>query len=272
MNVQLINTLSETFSDNAPFKLVAAGAVKGRMGDSFVKKDYRRLLVEFVVSGAGFLNVNDEIYELGAGDCYWITPGSNCEYHSKNVDPWFKKFFIADGELIHPILTAFGMNRPSLVRNADVGDIFERILQLSECDLPNVHEQAGLSFHELALKLRPRVETHDNVPEPIMQIKRYMDNHFEKKLTINELAAKINVGKGHVIRNFKRHVGTTPYEYLLNRRIDKAKVLLRNTSLTIGEIADRLSFVDQYYFSNFFKKRTKKSPSAYRIEDRKKTP
>ena len=67
-------------------------------------------------------------------------------------------------------------------------------------------------------------------------------------------------------RIFKAEYGMTVYAYILKRKIETAENLLRNTSLSVKEIADTLSFTDEHYFSNIFKKKTCMTPCEYRRE------
>ena len=60
----------------------------------------------------------------------------------------------------------------------------------------------------------------------------------------------------------------TPYAYVLGKRIDLSKKLLVDTNLTVKQIADKLCFTDEYYFSNLFKRKVGVSPAAYRRAER----
>ena len=65
-------------------------------------------------------------------------------------------------------------------------------------------------------------------------------------------------------RRFKSAVGMTPQDYVTNLRLKKAKVLLGETDLSVGQIATSCGFGNEYYFSNFFKKHNNLSPSEFR--------
>lgn len=67
-----------------------------------------------------------------------------------------------------------------------------------------------------------------------------------------------------MIRVFRQAYDETPYSYILRRRIETAKQLLRSTSLPLSEIAERLSFSDLHHFTHTFKRREGMSPGAYR--------
>ena len=95
-------------------------------------------------------------------------------------------------------------------------------------------------------------------------LKDYIDANITAKITIEDMASFIGKSPSQVTKIFKSAYNTTPYEYLIKTKINLAKNLLKNTSLSIKEISTRLSFTDEYYFSNTFKKRVGTSPKFYR--------
>ena len=72
------------------------------------------------------------------------------------------------------------------------------------------------------------------------------------------------MSESQTIRLFKKNFGTTPYTYVLNKKINFAKKLLIDTNLSVKEISTKLCFSDEYYFSNIFKEKVGCSPSQYR--------
>ncbi|MBR5235845.1 MAG: helix-turn-helix domain-containing protein [Clostridia bacterium] len=94
----------------------------------------------------------------------------------------------------------------------------------------------------------------------------YFSKHCNEHITLDVLAKKFFISKQGLILKFKKHTGKTPMEYLSFIRIDSAKLLLRDTSLSIGEIAARCGFENIYYFSNCFKNATGMSPSRYKSQ------
>jgi AraC-like DNA-binding protein len=78
------------------------------------------------------------------------------------------------------------------------------------------------------------------------------------------MAKHIGRSESQTIRIFKRDWGTTPYRYLLDKRIELAKLYLNGSARSIKQIADELGFVDEFYFSDIFKKKTGLAPGRYR--------
>ena len=85
---------------------------------------------------------------------------------------------------------------------------------------------------------------------------------FSEKL--DTITGRLGCTKNHAIREFHASYGVSPYEYLQRRRFALAKALLRNTAMSVTEIAERLGFWDVHYFSGSFKRRFGKTPREYR--------
>tara|TARA_Y100000294_G_scaffold129995_1_gene121911 strand:- start:693 stop:1064 length:372 start_codon:yes stop_codon:yes gene_type:complete len=98
----------------------------------------------------------------------------------------------------------------------------------------------------------------------IEKAKRYMEENFNKKFSIEHLSKKICTSKFHFSRIFKKQLGITCTEYLNKVRITKAKSLLKNAQLSISEIWFLAGYNDLTYFGKVFKNLEGVSPSAYR--------
>ncbi len=94
----------------------------------------------------------------------------------------------------------------------------------------------------------------------------YMENHYREPLTLKEIAAQAFLGTSRFSEIFRRHTGLAPMHYLQRLRGEKAENLLQYTDLEISQIADLLGFASIHYFSRFFRKYAKKSPTAFRRE------
>lgn len=91
-------------------------------------------------------------------------------------------------------------------------------------------------------------------------------NYTNTELGLNELALHINISNAHLSSIFKSEVGLSISEAITNARIEAAKLLLKNTRLSIKEISEKVGYANQYYFSACFKKKTEMTPSTYRSE------
>lgn len=92
----------------------------------------------------------------------------------------------------------------------------------------------------------------------------YMNQNYQNRLTVENIAAQINMSPSQFSRQFKKQTGTSPYDYLLSIRLTKAKELLKNTSLPISEISYQTGFANESNFICFFKKHEGMSPLKFR--------
>lgn len=92
----------------------------------------------------------------------------------------------------------------------------------------------------------------------------YIAYHYREKIKINELADYIGVNRSYLTSSFKKAIGCSPQEYLVNLRMEKAREMLRNTDMQINAIAAAVGYQDQLAFSKIFKQHFGASPKAYR--------
>ena len=97
-------------------------------------------------------------------------------------------------------------------------------------------------------------------------MRNYIDANISRQITVDELASLIFKSRSQAIRIFKKEYGKTPYDYLLESRIKQSKILLKNTNLLIKEIAFKVGFADEHYFSDLFKRKCGTTAMQYRNE------
>jgi AraC family transcriptional activator of pobA len=92
-----------------------------------------------------------------------------------------------------------------------------------------------------------------------------VEKHFKMYTTVADYARLLYKSPKTLSNLFKRHIDQTPLQIITERRLLEAKRMLKNSDLNVQEVADELSFNDIQAFSNFFKKHTKLTPSAYKL-------
>jgi transcriptional regulator GlxA family with amidase domain len=94
-----------------------------------------------------------------------------------------------------------------------------------------------------------------------------MDRDFAKPLDVPALARKALMSPGHFSRSFRAAYGETPYNYLMTRRIERAKALLRRGDLSVTDVCFAVGCTSLGSFSARFTELVGQSPSAYRARD-----
>ncbi len=98
----------------------------------------------------------------------------------------------------------------------------------------------------------------------LRNVKVYIENNLEEKLSLDELAQQTNLSTFHFARLFKQSTGEAPYQYVLNQRIDKAKVLLVVSDESMSQIALKAGFGSTSKFIKRFKSLFGVTPKQYR--------
>lgn len=93
---------------------------------------------------------------------------------------------------------------------------------------------------------------------------QYIEDHYQEKLKLSDVADQVYVSQWHLSKLLNRHMEQNFSEILNNVRIEKARVLLKDPSLRIGDIAEQVGFLDIAHFSRVFKKQVGKSANDYR--------
>ena len=98
----------------------------------------------------------------------------------------------------------------------------------------------------------------------IEKAKFLLQESLEKQIDLEQMARDLPMGYSSFRKEFKRITGEPPNQFLLTLRLNKARYLLENSTLTISEIAENTGFESVYYFSKLFKNKMGKSPKFYR--------
>lgn len=98
----------------------------------------------------------------------------------------------------------------------------------------------------------------------VNQATAYIEEHYAQKLTLQEVADKCYVSPWHLSKLINKYTGNTFYELLNNVRIEKAKALLNDPKLKIGDIVDMVGYSDAAHFSRVFKRIVGVSANEYR--------
>jgi AraC family transcriptional regulator len=129
--------------------------------------------------------------------------------------------------------------------------------------------------NELAVHLLRRYSTAGVAARPsatmlpgykLRRVTEYMNDNLGKDVTLSGIARTLGMSPYHFARVFKQTTGLAPHQYLMARRVARAKSLLRETDLSITEIAHRVGCTSQSHFSVLFHRATAITPRMFRQE------
>ena len=109
-----------------------------------------------------------------------------------------------------------------------------------------------------------KVKKKNTLSKSVMLCLNYIDSHFNEKITVEELAAYVELNPRYLTALFKKEIGKTITEYISTKRVEVAQSLLARTEYTYAQIAYSLSFCSQSHFSKVFREHTGYTPRQYR--------
>ena len=98
----------------------------------------------------------------------------------------------------------------------------------------------------------------------MIDAQQWLHEHFAEPLSFTELARHLGLSQRTLNRRFKLATGLSPGRYLQQVRLEQARELLRDSNLSIAEIAMSVGYQDIGYFSTLFREHMAQSPTAYR--------
>ncbi|HIU81051.1 MAG TPA: AraC family transcriptional regulator [Candidatus Ornithoclostridium faecavium] len=229
------------------------------------RKDCRFTALEYVREGKGIFKINGKEYRPCAGSVMVLTKGSDHSYYPDPRDPWKKDWITLDGALAESLVKCYLPTGEYCFENCDLSHFFSRLRTLAEevpLNYTGFVDNAVLLLCDALMAIKNLNRKKCN--RIALAVKSFLDTHIEGAITIEEIAEELHYSPNYVIRQFKSQYGCTPYKYYTDRKLKVAQLYLRNTGMSISEIAERLHFADQHYFSNAFRQHCGMSAGEYR--------
>lgn len=244
----------------------------------------------YVYQGKGRFRINDQQIMVKRKDLFLARPGEVHEIVADEADPmgiYFWSFTLSPeaSQIVtsskrQDLLSAF-LTGSSKVASAD---LIEPVLQLITSELNMLDSEfapavRGLSYKLIIDVMRLFSDDSQELREMgnmgsghILDLKgeitadviQFLHDNFHLPIRVRDVAAQIHLSERHANRQFKQLTGRPIMTFLTEIRIDKAKSLLLNPNLSIGEVAVAVGIEDQRYFASLFRKHTNLSPTAYR--------
>jgi AraC-like DNA-binding protein len=97
---------------------------------------------------------------------------------------------------------------------------------------------------------------------------KYIQHHYRERITMKKLARNSFLGESRFYQIFKKHMGTSPNEYLCRYRMEKARILLSSSYMSVSQIAEYLGYNSIHYFSRSYRRYYDSTPSSIRAKNR----
>lgn len=264
---RILYTPSE-FAKESLIYLQEIGQLKALKKHTSSREKLDSYLFFIVLDGNGLLNYENKKYKLSKGSCVFID--CNKKY-SHTSDNWTIKWAHFYGNIIKKIyIEYFSENTVTSFKTKEIDKYTNLLNDMQTLSQINSAYKDMEIYNKLVnivtfIKKDTLIETKEiNQKYDIKEIKQYLDQNYLKKIDLDSLSNMFYINKYYLTRLFKKTYGKTINDYLITKRIEKAKYLLRFKNLNINDIANECNFNDSNYFSRIFKQIEKMTPKKYR--------
>lgn len=228
-----------------------------------------------ILSGSGHLEYRGRQYALKRNQLVVLTAREGHKYYSDPGNPlgmvWLE-FYGSDANRItkHIIDT-----QSPIIEGAIFSDVCAAICLIQQRLMINKYYQPSLEVYRVLLSLLNNTEhvyPLEISQDPSMNfllVEAYINAHMSQRISNAQLAAVCGISVQHFIKQFKKNYHITPQEFIMKRRIVKAKYALAQTGLSVDSIAESLGFCNASHFIRRFLDETGKSPTEYRRSGQK---
>lgn len=210
----------------------------------------------FVLSGSLQYTIDNISYPLAAGDIIYVKKGSERSRLEINNADYVSFNFTCLDDLDFSVKIENG-----------VSDVIRLLIQAFDCVFKyttNLEDERYLQiFNCLLLQLNKQqfIKTESPI---IAQIKKFIKQNYMNKISLKDVASHVFVSPIYCEFLFKKETGKSIIDYLIDERINQAKILLYESGIPLAKIAIRVGFNDYNYFCRIFKKRTGYPPLQYK--------
>ena len=220
----------------------------------------------FVLSGEGYINGQ----KITKNTVFISSKENHMHYYPSRIDPWSYIYIRLNGVDTEKAFENLGFNKGITIRSFDDSETLYDLLTLFNKLWARENQKAQTVIANAFLMLfenpKPQRSKSKSI-ERMEQIKRYIEENYYKKLSMEEIAARFYINKNYMCTLFIKNIGISPKQYLQNIRLKRAEHLLLTSNESVKVIASSVGYDDPLLFSKIFKERYKKSPVQFRKDN-----
>lgn len=198
-------------------------------------------LIHFVAQGKGRFFVGEREYTLKAGQVFIIFPDQVTTYRADGQDPWVYGWVGYRGEDAKLLTRQTGLSEAEPVAACQDAEQAQALLRAMFNDVSHLRLGALAALGSLYRFLALLGQTANNTPDERQAYYEkalwFMKGHYQRELSIEEVAAFVGLSRSQLFRVFKQAIGLSPKEKLTSIRAQRARTLIETTNLTAEEIA-----------------------------------
>lgn len=248
---------------------ISAGHFFCIKGYHLIRDNYNSLLITHIIDGTFTYIKDGKHITARAGDTVILDCYKPHEYYTNDSfeSIWIHISGANSFELFEEVEKTDG----NLVKCRDVNHVKKLLFRIYD-SISGVNPPSELNisldiykiFAELLNPQSIKSKGESNYEDSIQDVKNYIAENLNEKLTVQRLANESHMSTSHFSRVFKQQTGFSPYDYVLITRLNKAKYLLQKTEMSVSSIAYETGFNSESNFICFFTDNEGISPGKFR--------
>jgi AraC-like DNA-binding protein len=226
-----------------------------------------------VVKGKGAYTLEDREFPAEEGHCFVGYPGIPLVCRADPAEPWTLCWVCFDGADARLLLNAAGFSPQNPIRSPrtvnQAIDVIAHIYTFRGKEVYALVQSTALLYTLMAFLIKEISWDNSNMPSGwtgVVHVQKALDyiaSNYSRSITVNDIAAHVNLSRSRLYRVFVQHLSQSPQKYLMEFRIREACNLLQKHRNSIKEIARAVGFENPLNFSTAFKQIMGKSPRNY---------
>lgn len=228
--------------------------------------------------GKGWYQLNDTKYSVQENQFFFVPKHTPHSYGADEKDPWTVYWIHFSGNFAnlyvknHSTVTTIYQSANNNTRESIL--VFEEIYHTLTCGFneDNLHHSCSTLYYFLNSfnYCNKHHLTYRKNESVLKESIRFMQANLEKNISVKDMSENVNLSESYFFSLFKKQIGYTPLNYLINLRMKVACDMLYYTNLKVNQICPKVGINDPLYFSKLFTKVLGFSPTEYRKKFQKK--
>lgn len=246
---------------NAPLTVISGGCEYCTPDYEIHRKSFPCFGIELVAQGKGSLKIAGNHYDLVAGTLFAYGPGIAQDIATDPNQLLVKYFVDFSGKRAEALLNELGPAPGQVIQTSNPREVVSIFDNLIENGLRNSAYSSRITsviLEQLLLKIAETTLPFGSFSTPafatFLRCRKWLDDRFLEIHKLEQIAGHCHIDPAYLCRLFRRFDRVSPYQYLLNLKMNHAARLLQDPQTTIKQVADELGFNDPFHFSRVFKK------------------
>lgn len=225
----------------------------------------------FVVKGKGHYTIEDKTFDIHAGQCFTIFPDLSTTYMADEEDPWEYYFAIVTGEDVLSLIRTIGVSPSNPVvpykMDSEMLKNLPAMVKAGASGKRLGYDVIGyfLMCMSQIVETRSAELNQDKVQDVYVdKAVAYMKTNYPYDISVSGVASYVGIEHSYFYRLFKKRMGVSPREWLVDYRLEQAKKMMEESDISTTEIAHSVGFYDLPHFANTFSSHYGMSPREYR--------